>query len=97
MKKKTFVIKNLSVSFLKEGKRFVAYSPALDLSTSAETFEKAKERFSEIVEIFFKEINEKGTLNEVLENLGWSRRKESWLPPTVVAHESIEFKMPIYA
>ena len=34
----------LSVNFLREGKRFIAYSPALDLSTSGKTYEEAKRR-----------------------------------------------------
>jgi len=43
----------LSVFFLREGKKFIAYSPALDISTCADTFEKAKARFEELVAVFF--------------------------------------------
>lgn len=46
---------SLPVSVLKEGKRFVAYAPALDLSTSGKTYEEAKERFEEAVTLFFEE------------------------------------------
>ena len=35
----------LPVSFLKEDKRFIAYTPALDLSTSGKTYEEARKRF----------------------------------------------------
>ncbi len=54
---------SLPVTFLKEGSSFVAYSPALDLSTVGDTFEQAKARFEEAVQIFFEEIAEKGTMN----------------------------------
>lgn len=57
---------SLPVSILKEGKYFIAYSPALDLSTSAKSFEEAKKRFEEVVPIFFEELLEKGTVEEVL-------------------------------
>lgn len=57
---------NLSVTFLREGKRFVAYTPALDLSTSGTTFEQAKKRFTEAVQIFLEECHKMGTLEGVL-------------------------------
>ena len=87
----------LSVTFLREGKRFVAYSPVLDLSTSGKNFAEAKKRFEEIVEIFFEEIAEKGTAQEVLENLGWEKSEKSWLPPTVIAHELQAVRVPAVA
>lgn len=46
MKKLTFQA-NLPVTFLREGKKFVAYTPALDLSTSGDTLEQAQKRFAE--------------------------------------------------
>ena len=36
---------NLPVSVLKEGKSFVAYTPALDLSTAGKTLEDAQKNF----------------------------------------------------
>ncbi|MEK7636828.1 MAG: hypothetical protein AAB402_00355 [Patescibacteria group bacterium] len=45
----------LPVSILREGKRFIAYTPALDLSTSGKTFDQAKQRFAEAAELFFEE------------------------------------------
>ena len=73
---------------LKEDKRFVAFTPALDLSTSATTYEKAKKRFEEIVSIFFEEIISKGTFNEVLKDLGWKKVDRKWQPPVVVSHQT---------
>lgn len=79
---------NIPVSFIKEGKKFVAYSPALDLSTCGDTFEQAKRRFGEIIDIFFEEIIKKGQLEDVLRNLGWAKKESKWSPPVVVAQES---------
>lgn len=81
---------------LKEGKRFIAYSPALDLSTAASSFELAKKRFEEAVKIFFRELNEMGTLEEVLSDLGWEKQKREWVPPFVVSQELESIKLPIY-
>lgn len=86
---------SLPVTILKEGKFFVAYTPALDLSTSAESFDEAKKRFEEIVHIFLNELMEKGTLNKVLTDLGWQKIQKSWLPPKIVANESTSFSIPL--
>jgi len=79
---------NLPVSFLREGDKFVAYTPALDLSTSGKSFKEVQTRFKEIVGIFFEEIIEKGTINEVLVNLGWKKIQSKWTPPIVISQGS---------
>lgn len=55
---KTILNINLPVSVLREGKAFVAYSPALDLSTAGKSFDEALKRFDEAVQIFFEEMIE---------------------------------------
>jgi hypothetical protein len=92
MKKVMFV--KIPVSVIKEGKKFIAYSPALDVSTSGRTYNEAKRRFAEIVYIFFEEIDKKGTTKIVLEELGWKKVKSEWQPPVVISQESELFKVP---
>jgi len=96
MKKISFKA-SLPVMFLREGKGFVAYTPALDLSTSASTLAKAKKRFAEAAEIFIEECHSMGTLESVLEDLGWKKSKSSWNPPVVVSQSSIPFNLPVFA
>ena len=86
MKKLMFKKISLPVTIFKEGKSYVAYSPALDLSTCASTYEKAQTNFSEIVEIFIEELVEMGTLDAVLRELGWQKIKSNWQPPVVVSN-----------
>lgn len=93
--KELFLQAKLPVSFFKEGKSFIAYTPALDLSTSGKNFEEVKRRFNEIVAIFFEEIIEKGTVNEVLLELGWKKKDEHWSPPIPIGHETEEIKIPL--
>ena len=57
---------SLPIVVFREGTSYVAYSPVLDLSTSAKTYKKAQERFSEAVNIFFDELVLLGTVDEVL-------------------------------
>lgn len=85
----------LPVCILKEGKSFVAYTPALDLSTSANTFEDAQKNFNEIVNIFFEELVEMGTLDDVLTGLGWQKQNKMFVPPIVVANQTESFSIPL--
>lgn len=88
---------SLPISILKEGKYYIAYSPALDLSTSGKTFEEVKKRFEEVVGIFFEELSEKGTLDKVLGELGWQKVQKEWIAPVVIANETESFNIPLSA
>jgi hypothetical protein len=94
MKIATFHAK-LPVSVLREGRRFIAYTPALDLSTSGKSYEEAKKRFQEIVRIFFEELLRRGTLSGVLRDLGWRRVRARWIPPAVVSQELESLQIPM--
>lgn len=87
----------LPVTFLREGDAFVAYTPALDLSTSGSTFEQAQNRFVEAVQIFFEETYVMGVLDEVLSDLGWKKHNNDWVPPMVIAQESQTVRIPARA
>lgn len=93
--KKTFFEFKLPVSIFKEGKQFVAYTPVLDLSTSGKNYDEVKRRFEEIVHIFFEELIQKGTLKEVLADLGWRKIQKQWSPPPVISHESEKIRIPV--
>ncbi len=84
----------LPISVFKENKQFVAYTPVLDLSTSGNNYKQVKKRFNEVVVIFFEELVKKGTLDEVLESLGWQKVKKQWVPPTLISQESEKIQLP---
>lgn len=85
----------LPVSIFKEGECFIAYTPVLDLSTSGKNYEEVKKRFKEAVGIFFEELVKKGTLDGVLENLGWQKIKKRWTPPSLISQESQMFQFAV--
>lgn len=85
----------LPVSILREGDSYIAYTPALDLSTVGDSFEEAKKRFEEAVEVFFEEISEKGTLEDVLFDLGWQKHDKKFTPPVVISHQTEQFSIPV--
>lgn len=86
----------LQVSIIKQGKRYVAFAPALDLSTSGKTVQETHKRFAEIINIFFEELLEKNTYEEVLLGLGWQKEKKQWEPPQV-KQKSLNFRIPVAA
>lgn len=87
---------NLPVTITKQGRRFVAYTPALDISTSATTEKKVKESFSELAMLFLEELQNMGTTEDVLKELGWKKTQKNWNPPQVVASQNIGIKIPSF-
>ena len=88
---------NLPVLITKQNKRFVAYTPALDISTSATTQKQVKKRFAELVNVFLEEIIEAKTVDDVLSELGWTKAQKKWIPPRVVSSQSIGLRVPAFA
>ena len=86
---------NLPVTIFKEGEAFVAYSPALDLSTCGKSENDVRRMWNEAVEAFFEELIEEGTLEKVLSDLGWRKINNNFQPPEVVDQSMIEMKLPI--
>ena len=84
---------NLPIIITKEGQTFVATTPLLDLSSCSDTFEGAKKRFEEILNIFIEELIDRGTLDEVLKENGWQKINQKWTTPTVVGHENIAVRV----
>lgn len=85
----------LPIAILKERNRFVAYTPALDLSTSGKTAKEAQDRFAEAATLFLEEIFENNTADEVLYDLGWSKVRKSWKPPLMISHKTEAFQVTI--
>lgn len=86
----------LPVAFIKEGDQVVAYTPALDISTAGKSEAEAKERFGELVRIFFADLIENNTVDTVLTELGWERADNAWKPP-VVSQQSVSVQVPAFA
>jgi len=95
--KKLIMSAKLPVIFLKEKGQFVAYTPALDLSTSGKTLAQAERRFIEAAELFFEECYKMGTLDEVLHDLGWKKSHGTWVPPVSVAQDARTMSIPLPA
>lgn len=67
---------SVAVFLTKEGESYVAYCPALELSSYGDTIDDAKEGFEDALNIFVEETHKKGTLEKMLLHLGWTLRQK---------------------
>lgn len=88
---------SLPVVITKQNRRFVAYTPALDISTSGKSEKDVKNKFTEIVNLFLEELAEAGTTNSVLSELGWKKVEKKWVPPEVVGSPFMNFNVSALA
>lgn len=73
--------------FFQEGTVYVGIAPELDVSSFGESLEEAKRSLREAVEAFIGECEAMGTLEGVLEEAGFDRQGDSWLPRQPLAAE----------
>jgi len=69
----------------KEGDTFVAYVPALDLSSCGATDEEARRNIRDAVRGFLDSCARMGTLEEVLQEAGYRHEGEDWRAPEFVS------------
>ena len=87
---------SLPVTIFREGDAFVAYTPALDLSSVGKTEKDAKRMFAEAVEAFFEELANMGTTASVLKDLGWTHVNGKFEPPHVVEQSLMNVMIPSF-
>jgi predicted RNase H-like HicB family nuclease len=78
---------NFTTQVWKEGEMYVSYAPELDISSCGETVAKAKKNLLEAVECFLETAEKMGTLMEILEEAGFSKRGRVWEARKVVSVE----------
>jgi hypothetical protein len=88
---------NIPVLFIEEDNQVTAHCPVLDVTTCGDNIDNAKKSFEEIIYLFFEELCEMGTLDDVLLEYGWKkfpRKKERWVPPKIVGTLTENIKVP---
>jgi predicted RNase H-like HicB family nuclease len=80
---------SVRVEIFKEGDVYVALSAELNISSFGETVEGAKKSVKEAIEAFIEECESMGTLEEVLEESGFSKTNDSWESRKPVAEEKL--------
>ena len=73
--------------FFKEGELYVGLAPELNVSSFDETLDEARRSLQEAVEAFAEVCQTMGTFDEVMEESGFTKRGDSWLPRQPIAAE----------
>ena len=90
------------VAFAKEGDTYVAYCPALELSSQGDSIRNAQKNFEEAIKLFFEELERMGTLEQALTELGWiktktqTRPKSTWVPPRRESYPKPYSRIPLH-
>lgn len=78
-----------TTQIFKEGRTFVAHTPELDVSSCGGTKEKASKNLKEAVRLFLEEATKMGTLGQILEEAGYSKRNNKLEGPLQESHPGI--------
>jgi predicted RNase H-like HicB family nuclease len=73
----------------KEGDAYVAYVPALDVSSCGATDEEARHNIRDAVRGFLAASADMGTLGEILEEAGYEPEGEGWRAPEFVSMDRL--------
>jgi hypothetical protein len=77
----------IAVFFFREGENIISYSPALELASCGRTIKEAQSMFEKALDAFFEELEDMGTTEKALEELGWRRvstaSAQPWRSPSV--------------
>ncbi|MCK4430163.1 MAG: type II toxin-antitoxin system HicB family antitoxin [Candidatus Aminicenantes bacterium] len=80
---------SVRIEIFKEGDVYAELSPDLNVSCFGETIEEAKKAIKEAIEAFVEECERMGTLEEILEESGFSKISGSWESRKLVAEENV--------
>ena len=79
----------------KEGRTYVAHALELDVSSCAGTKEKAVKNLKEAVHLFLEEAEKMGTLDQILEEAGYSKGKQKLAPPKFISVQRMSLPLPL--
>ena len=68
----------LNTLIWKEGKLYVSYVPQLEVASCGKTIAQAKKNIKEALWLFLEEAEAMGTLRDILEEAGLTRRRQAW-------------------
>jgi hypothetical protein len=79
----------------KEGRSFVAHALELDVSSCGGSKEKALRNLKEAVRLFLEEAERIGTLEQILEEAGYGKRKQKIARPNFISVQRVTLPLPL--
>ena len=85
----------LTTRIFKERRTFVAHALELDVSSCGGTKEKALKNLKEAVRLFLEEAENMGTLEQILEEAGYSKTREKMAGPKFISVQRLTLPLPL--
>lgn len=90
---------NMEIQFttriFKEGRTYVTHALELDISACAASQDKATRNLKEAVRLFLQEAEKMGTLEQIVEEAGYSKGKQKLAPPKVISVQCMSLPLPL--
>ena len=97
MSKKNWQSFQVPVFFMKEGKIFICFAPALDLVAHGDSFDDALASFEETLQLFVEEITRMGSWSQVFAEYGWQKIGKRYIPPEMIGQTFKTLSIPAVA
>ncbi len=85
----------LTTRIFKEGRTYVAHALELDVSSCAGSKERALRNLKEAARLFLEEAGKMGTLEQILEEAGYSRTKRKVASPKFISVQRVSLPLPL--
>jgi predicted RNase H-like HicB family nuclease len=84
-----------TIRIFKEGRAFVAQALELDVSSCGGSKEKALRNLKEAVRLFLEEADKMGTLEQILEEAGYSKTKQKIASPKFISVQRVTLPLTL--
>ncbi len=84
-----------TIRVFKEGRTFVAHALELDVASCGATKERAVENLKDAIRLFLEEAEKMGTLRQILEEAGYTKRKASITSPKFISVQRVSLPLPL--
>lgn len=78
----------IPVVYFEEGSVIIAHCVSLDVSSCGHDLEEARRNIRDAVAAFIEACEEMGSLEEVLEESGFVKQGENWIPPALLSTDN---------
>ena len=79
----------------KEGRTYVAHALELDVSSCGGSKEKALNNLKEAVRLFLEEVEKMDTLEQILQEAGYSKTKQKIASPRFISVQRVTLPLPL--
>lgn len=83
-------LRGVPIVFFEEGDIIIAHCVPLDVSSCGHDMEEARRNIRDAIEGFIEACEEIGTLEEVLEESGFVKQGNDWIPPALLNTDKLD-------